>query len=133
MTSNPPASASGPEGQVPGAPAAAICKRPGCGNILPGQDRGRARQFCGDECARRYHNDARVPAPAAVPAPVAAPAPVVPEPFSLTELNAKLAGTAGEARPGQPIRRPMTGRIRGPGGDPAQAVLPGCQERIIPL
>ena len=63
MTSNPPASASGPEGQVPGAPAAAICKRPGCGNILPGQDRGRARQFCGDECARRYRNDARVPAP----------------------------------------------------------------------
>lgn len=23
-----------------------------------------ARQFCGPECARRYHNDARMPAPA---------------------------------------------------------------------
>ena len=32
MTSNPPAGS--PEGQVPGAPAAAICKRPGCGNTL---------------------------------------------------------------------------------------------------
>ena len=59
MTSNPPAGS--PEGQVPGAPAAAICKRPGCGNILPAGERGRARQFCGDACARRYHNNARVP------------------------------------------------------------------------
>ena len=65
MTSNPPAS---PGGQAPGAPAAAICKRPGCGNILPAGDRGRARQFCGDSCARRFHNDARVLVPAAAPA-----------------------------------------------------------------
>ena len=57
-----------PGDQVPGAPAAAICKRPGCGNILPAQDRGRTRQFCNDQCARRYHNDARVPVPAAAPA-----------------------------------------------------------------
>jgi hypothetical protein len=43
----------------------AICKRPGCGNPLPvtGRTRGRARQFCSNECARRYHNDARIPAP----------------------------------------------------------------------
>jgi hypothetical protein len=42
-----------------------ICKRPGCGNPLPvtGRTRGRARQFCCSECARRYHNDARIPAP----------------------------------------------------------------------
>ena len=66
MTSNPPAAS--PGGQVPGASAAAVCKRPGCGNILPAGERGRARQFCGDQCARRYHNDARVPAPAAAPA-----------------------------------------------------------------
>src|SRR6266581_1679225 len=84
MTSNPPASASGPEGQVPGAPAAAICKRPGCGNILPAGERGRARQFCGDACARRYHNDARVPVPAAAPAdspadPLAALDTVIPQ------------------------------------------------------
>ena len=68
MTSNPPA------GQSPGAPAAAFCKRPGCGNPLPAQDRGRSRQFCSSDCARRYHNDARTPAPAAqqLPADLAA-------------------------------------------------------------
>src|SRR5260370_2938041 len=71
MTSDPPA------GQQPGASAAAICKRPGCGNILPAQDRGRARHFCGDECARRYHNDARVLAPAAVPADSPDPLPAL--------------------------------------------------------
>src|SRR6266536_5594325 len=61
MTSNPPAGS--PDGQVPGTPAAAVCRRPGCGSALPAQDRGRARQFCSTECARRYHNDARIPAP----------------------------------------------------------------------
>src|SRR6266567_2674424 len=61
MTSNPP------DGQVPGT-ASAVCKRPGCGNPLPARDRGRARQFCGAECARRYHNDARISAPAATAA-----------------------------------------------------------------
>jgi hypothetical protein len=40
-----------------------ICKRPGCGNAVPpGSGRGRHRVFCGDDCARRYHNDARAPA-----------------------------------------------------------------------
>src|SRR5579864_5279050 len=62
MTSNPPAGS--PDGQVPGTSAAAVCRRTGCGNALPAQDRGRTRQFCSTECARRYHNDARVPAPA---------------------------------------------------------------------
>jgi hypothetical protein len=50
----------------PGSPGSAgICKRPGCGNPLPttNRGRGRARQFCSNECARRYHNDARIPAP----------------------------------------------------------------------
>ncbi len=42
------------------------CKRPGCGSVIPpGAGRGRHRVFCSDECARRYHNDARLPAPAA--------------------------------------------------------------------
>ncbi len=45
-------------------PAAAICRRPGCGQPLPPASRGRTRQFCSDDCARRYHNDARLPAPA---------------------------------------------------------------------
>jgi hypothetical protein len=58
MTSNPR------DGRVPAACAAGVCKGPGCGNALPAQDRGRARQFCSTECARRYHNDARVLAPA---------------------------------------------------------------------
>ena len=41
------------------------CKRPGCGNPLPADGgRGRHRVFCSDECARRYHNDARLPVPA---------------------------------------------------------------------
>jgi hypothetical protein len=68
MTSNPP------DGQVPGASAPAVCKRPGCGNPLPAQDRGRTRQFCSTDCARRYHNDARIPAPAAVPPSADSPA-----------------------------------------------------------
>src|SRR5450755_2668050 len=65
-----------PPDTSPGGPAsaAAVCKRPGCGNPLPGQDRGRARQFCGDDCARRYHNGIRVPAPAAAAAPADIPA-----------------------------------------------------------
>ncbi len=63
MTVNPPAGH--PDPQMPGASAPALCKRPGCGNTLPGRDRGRTRQFCSDQCARRYHNDARISAPAA--------------------------------------------------------------------
>src|ERR1039458_5317131 len=44
----------------------AECKRPGCGSAVPpGAGRGRHRVFCSDDCARRYHNDARIPAPAA--------------------------------------------------------------------
>ena len=46
----------------------AICKRPGCGKPLPvNKGRGRTRQFCSDECARRYHNAARGPTPRAEP------------------------------------------------------------------
>lgn len=48
--------------EVQEAPAvgAGVCKRPGCGNPLPeSSGRGRRRVFCGDECARRYHNDSR--------------------------------------------------------------------------
>jgi len=46
-----------------GTVTAVLCKRPGCGNPLPpGTGRGRHRVFCGDDCARRYHNDARLPA-----------------------------------------------------------------------
>lgn len=40
----------------------AICKRPGCGKPVPATTRGRTRQFCSNECARRYHNDARATA-----------------------------------------------------------------------
>jgi len=54
---------------TPGTGPAAVardCKRPGCGNVIPpGAGRGRHRVFCGEDCARRYHNDARLPAPAA--------------------------------------------------------------------
>ena len=39
----------------------AFCKRPGCGKPLPAnKGRGRTRQFCSDDCARRFHNAARV-------------------------------------------------------------------------
>jgi hypothetical protein len=45
-------------GQAQGGPV--ICKRPGCGEPVPvNKGRGRTRQFCSNECARRYHNDAR--------------------------------------------------------------------------
>jgi hypothetical protein len=47
---------------------AATCKRPGCGRPLPAQARGRNRIFCSDDCAQRYHNDARLPVPASTPA-----------------------------------------------------------------
>src|SRR6266849_9520604 len=101
MTSNPPAGS--PEGQVPGAPAAAICKRPGCGNILPAGERGRARQFCGDACARRYHNDARVPVPAAAPAdsladPLAALDTVIRQAAVLTRAAREQAAVLDPAR-----------------------------------
>lgn len=47
------------------APGTPECKRPGCGNLIPpGAGRGRHRVFCSDNCARRYHNDARIPAAA---------------------------------------------------------------------
>ena len=36
-----------------------VCKRPGCGNPVPGSGRGRTRLFCGDACSRRFHNAAR--------------------------------------------------------------------------
>ena len=54
--------------QPAGEPAAVTCRRPGCGTPLPAPGRGRTRQFCSDDCARRYHNDARIPAPATAPA-----------------------------------------------------------------
>ena len=101
MTSNPPAGS--PEGQVPGAPAAAICKRPGCGNTLPVGERGRARQFCGGSCARRYHNDARVPVPAAAPAdspadPLAALDTVIRQAAVLTRAVREQAASLDPAR-----------------------------------
>src|ERR1019366_4493277 len=61
MTSQHPASSSDPAAGIP----AALCRRPGCGQPLPAPGRGRTRQFCSDDCARRYHNDARLPAPPA--------------------------------------------------------------------
>ena len=51
-------------------PATSICRRPGCSRPLPAaQPRGRNRQFCSDDCARRYHNDARI-STSAVAAPI---------------------------------------------------------------
>ncbi len=91
MTSNPPAGH--PDSQVPRTSARAVCKQPGCGNILPGQDRGCTRQFCSDECARRYHNDARIPAPAASPADSSDP---------LTALDVVIRQAA--CSPGPPAR-----------------------------
>lgn len=55
--------------QAPGPSEPRICKRPGCGAPVPAPrgGRGRRRQFCSNECARKYHNDARVPAPRTAP------------------------------------------------------------------
>jgi hypothetical protein len=55
-----------------------ICKRPGCGNLLPpAGGRGRARQFCSPACARRFHNAARRVPPPADPDPLAALEPLL--------------------------------------------------------
>jgi hypothetical protein len=58
------------------APDTGECKRPGCTNTVPpGAGRGRHRVFCSDDCARRYHNDARILLPTATsgdPDPLAA-------------------------------------------------------------
>ena len=45
------------------------CKRAGCGRPLPPGERGRSRQFCGDECRIRHFNAMR--GQAAVPPPAA--------------------------------------------------------------
>ncbi len=67
MTSNnapgQPAASTTSDDTAPGTPPPAACKRPGCANTLPPPGRGRARQFCSDDCARAYHNHARLPAP----------------------------------------------------------------------
>ena len=101
MTSNPPAGSL--DGQVPGASAPGTCKRPGCGNVLPARDRGRSRQFCGTECARRYHNDARVPAPAALAAdssadPLAALDAVIRQAAVFTRAAREMAASLDPAR-----------------------------------
>src|SRR5262250_2272384 len=89
MTSNSPA----------GTAAPAVCKRPGCGNALPAQDRGRTRQFCGTECARRYHNDARVPASAATP-----PTDAAADPFPALEALIRQAAVLTRAAREQAAR-----------------------------
>jgi hypothetical protein len=61
-------STEGPRDQRVNRSGSAICKRPGCGNPLPAnKGRGRTRQFCSDDCARRYHNAARMPSPRTSP------------------------------------------------------------------
>ena len=45
-----------------------VCKRPGCGNVVPVPGRGRTRLFCGDVCSRRFRNAARPAGGVAVPA-----------------------------------------------------------------
>jgi hypothetical protein len=62
-------SAEDPYDQRVGRSGYAICKRPGCGEPVPANNgRGRTRQFCSNECARRYHNAARIPSPRSWPA-----------------------------------------------------------------
>ena len=49
------------------------CKRPGCGRPLPPGERGRSRQFCGDECRIRHYNARRGHPAAALPPPADGP------------------------------------------------------------
>lgn len=54
----------GPALAVPGLAGDAdqrVCKRPGCGNLVPLAGRGRTRLFCCDGCSRRFHNAAGPP------------------------------------------------------------------------
>jgi chromosome segregation ATPase len=53
-----------------GAPAGGSgghCKRAGCGRPLPPGERGRARQFCSDDCRTRHYNAMRSKASAVAP------------------------------------------------------------------
>ena len=54
-------------GSVPAGDGGGICKRAGCGRPLPPGERGRSRQFCGDECRIRHYNAMRGQAAAAAP------------------------------------------------------------------
>lgn len=77
-------------GRAGGGPV--LCKRPGCGKPLPvPQGRGRTRQFCSNECARRYHNDARVPS-ARVPS-ARTPALDADDPLAALDSLIRQAGT----------------------------------------
>jgi hypothetical protein len=96
MTSNLPASHGERAG---GTSAPGICKRPGCGNVTPVQDRGRTRVFCSDDCARRYHNDARLPA-AAAQLPADSPADPLTALDALIRQAAVLTRTAREQAAG---------------------------------
>ena len=49
------------------------CKRTGCGRPLPPAERGRSRQFCGDECRIRHYNARRGHPAAAAPPPADGP------------------------------------------------------------
>lgn len=80
-------------GEQPVSTRGTVCKRPACGKPLPvSRGPGRARQFCSPECARRYHNDARVPAPrASLPEPA--------DPFATLEsLTRQMAAAIRAAR-----------------------------------
>jgi hypothetical protein len=48
-----------PGTEVAGDSAPRVCKRPGCGSLVPLPARGRTRLFCGDACSRRFHNASR--------------------------------------------------------------------------
>ena len=49
------------------------CKRPECGRPVPPGERGRSRQFCGDDCRIRHYNAMRGQVPAAAPPPADGP------------------------------------------------------------
>lgn len=52
---------------VPAGGSSGHCKRAGCGRPLPPGERGRARQFCSDDCRTRHYNAMRSKASAVAP------------------------------------------------------------------
>src|SRR5260370_1258769 len=105
MTSNDnapgqPAASITTDDPAPGTLSPAACKRPGSANTLPPPGRGRARQFCSDDCARAYHNHAPPPAPApttAPPLPEAPRPPPAPPPHARHPAPAPPRDAAGHA------------------------------------
>jgi predicted nucleic acid-binding Zn-ribbon protein len=81
------------------------CKRAGCGRPLPPGERGRARQFCSDDCRNRHYNAMRGKASAVAPPPTDGPEAGLARLMQLLTESSRLAAAVSaqvaEANPGR--------------------------------